>query len=538
MSLLTVDEIRLLTTSPIPGENPAGESVRLEPAFESIEQEIAKLDSFTTDDPVRWGNVISTARQILEEQSKDFLVACYLTRALCEEDLLEGLNQGLLIGKGIADQFWDHAFPPKKRLRGRSQAFEWLVEKSHSLFEAYQPRLDDLERLQQLEVNLTALDDLLLERMADHAPNMAEFRQVFRRMRQGLEVEQEKRSVTGEASSKASSAAPSSASSAQPAAGNTLSTAAANAPAQVASDRDLMAVYRLCQDQLRNACQHLAAKNSLDSEVFRINRFVTWLGVNQLPPATQNKTQLRPISKEKQDVINGLYQEKRWLDLVVELEPSLVKAPFWVTGQRMVCEALDELDAEGPIQAVRQGVKDFVARLPDVLTLTFNDETPFADEKTRQWVQQIQQVASGSPSGATLTVDTSDIGQDWEDVYQQAVILAGEKKLREALGLFQAGVSRSTSQREQALWRFNQARFCFDQGLQELALPLLENLDDQLTRQEVEQWEPQVSKRVLELLLRCLQQGGATEDKSRKIDKYHARLCNLDLALAFDLTAH
>ena len=72
MSLLTVDEIRLLTANPIPGDNPAGVNVRLEQAFESIEQEIAKLDSFTTDDPVRWGNVIATSRQILEEQSKDF----------------------------------------------------------------------------------------------------------------------------------------------------------------------------------------------------------------------------------------------------------------------------------------------------------------------------------------------------------------------------------------------------------------------------------------------------------------------------------
>ena len=536
MSLLTVDEIRLLTTNPIPGENPAGESVRLEPAFESIEQEIAKLDSFTTDDPVRWGNVISTARQILEEQSKDFLVACYLTRALCEEDLLDGLNQGLLIGKGIADQFWEHAFPPKKRLRGRSQAFEWLVEKSHTLLDNYSPQLKDLERLQQLEENLTALDDLLVDRMADSAPNLAEFRQAFRRMRQGLEVEKENKSSSGPASSSATARA--SATPAQSAAGAAIATAAASAPPQVASDRDLMAVYRLCQDQLRNASQYLAAKNSLDSEVFRINRFITWLGVNQLPPATQNKTQLRPVSKEKLDVISGLYQEKRWLDLVAEVEPSLVKAPFWVTGQRMVCEALDELDAEGPKQAVCQGVKDFVARLPDVVTLTFNDDTPFADEKTRQWLQKIQQSASGSSGGAALSLDTSNIGQDWEDAYQQAETLAGEKQQREALALFQAGVSRSTSLREQALWRFNQARFCFDQGLQDLAMPLLENLDKQLVQQGVEQWEPQVSKRVLELLLRCLRQGDTSEDKSRRIDKLHARLCTLDLALAFDLTAH
>ena len=544
MSLLSLDEISQLATNPIPGPNPAGENVRLEQAFESIEQEIAKLDSFTAEDPVRWGDITATARQILEGQSKDFLVACFLTRSLCEVDLLDGLNQGLLLGKGIAETFWDQAFPPKKRMRGRSQAFEWLVEKCHPLLEEFNPSVNDLERIKQVEESLTALDDMLVEKMSDHAPNMAEFRQAFRRLRQGLEAEHDKRTPQAELA-KPSGGASSRPTTSTPASVSTAA-AAANAPAQVASDRDLMAVYRLCQEQLRNASQHLAAKNATDPEVFRINRFITWLGVNQLPPATQNKTQLRPISKEKMDTLNGLYQEKRWHDLVMELEPSLVKAPFWITGQRMVAEALDELDASGALEAVKQGVKAFVQRLPDVVNLAFNDDTPFADEKTRQWVQQIGHSASGSGTSANLDVDTSGVSKDWEEAMENARALAKEKKIREALELFQGGVSRSTSLREQALWRFNQARFCFDQGMFNLALPLLENLDTQLSQQGVAEWEPQVSKRVLELLLRCYQQGyqqgyqqnDESEDRDRRIEQLHARLCKFDLALAFDLTTH
>ena len=545
MSLLSVEEISLLATTPIPGANPAGENVRLEQAFESIEQEIAKLDSFTTDDPVRWGEITATARQILEGQSKDFLVACFLTRSLCEVDLLDGLNQGLLLGKGIAETFWDQAFPPKKRMRGRSQAFEWLVEKCHPLLDEFIPAPNDLERIKQVEESLAALDDMLVEKMSDNAPNMAEFRHAFRRLRQGLEAEQDKRSVPVQASRSSATGASQAAASTANGVAN-VSAAAANAPAQVASDRDLMAVYRLCQEQLRNASQHLAAKNATDPEVYRINRFITWLGVNQLPPATQNKTQLRPVSKEKMDTLSSLYQEKRWLDLVVELEPSLVKAPFWITGQRMVAEALDEMGADCALEYVEHGVNAFVQRMPDVMILTFNDDTPFADEKTRQWVQQLGQSKSSSGAAASLEVDTSEISKDWEETMQHAASLAKEKKFREALELFQGGVSRSTSLREQALWRFNQARFCFDQGMFKLALPLLESLDTQLHQQGVAEWEPQVSKRVLELLLRCYQhgsqqsyqQGNESEDRNRRIEQLHARLCRFDLALAFDLTTH
>ncbi|MBA57489.1 MAG: type VI secretion system protein TssA [Pseudomonadales bacterium] len=540
MSLLSLDEISQLATNPIPGPNPAGENVRLEQAFESIEQEIAKLDSFTSEDPVRWGEITSTARQILEGQSKDLLVACFLTRSLCEVDLLDGLHQGLLLGKGIAETFWDQAFPPKKRMRGRSQAFEWLVEKCHPLLAEFNPSVNDLERIKQVEDSLAALDDMLVEKMSDHAPNLAEFRQAFRRLRQGLEAEQDKRAPSAADSRPTSTAV--SRSTAQDGGGASVSAAAASAPAQVASERDLMAVYRLCQEQLRNASQYLAAKNVTDPEVFRINRFITWLGVIQLPPATQNKTQLRPISKEKMDTLNGLYQEKRWHDLVMELEPSLVKAPFWITGQRMVAEALDELGATGALESVKQGVRAFVQRLPEVVNLSFNDDTPFADEKTRQWVQQIGHASSGTSTNVNLEVDAAGISKDWEDALDNARALAREKKIREALALFQGGVSRSTSLREQALWRFNQARFCFDQGMFNLALPLLENLDTQLNQQGVAEWEPQVSKRVLELLLRCyqqgFQQGDESEERNRRIEQLHARLCKFDLALAFDLATH
>ena len=257
MSLLSLDEISQLATNPIPGPNPAGENVRLEQAFESIEQEIAKLDSFTSEDPVRWGEITSTARQILEGQSKDLLVACFLTRSLCEVDLLDGLHQGLLLGKGIAETFWDQAFPPKKRMRGRSQAFEWLVEKCHPLLAEFNPSVNDLERIKQVEDSLAALDDMLVEKMSDHAPNLAEFRQAFRRLRQGLEAEQDKRAPSAADSRPTSTAV--SRTTAQDGGGASVSAAAASAPAQVASERDLMAVYRLCQEQLRNASQYLGS---------------------------------------------------------------------------------------------------------------------------------------------------------------------------------------------------------------------------------------------------------------------------------------
>ena len=532
MSLLSAEQIELLALQPVPGDHPAGENVRLESQFEDIEQEIAKLDALSIDHPVRWTLISENAQTILAQQSKDFLVVCYLTRALCETDLVSGLNQGLRLAYGVADTYWDHAFPPKKRVRGRAQAFEWLAEKCHPLLQEYRPRPRDLDAIKELEDTVVVLDELLLEKMHDAAPNLAEFRQTFRRMREALEAQQ---SAQSKAQPDVQPRVDQGAAVKPPARPQAVQTPAPTPASSVGNDRELMAAYRAAQDPLRLASQYLSAKNALDPEIYRINRFITWLGVSQLPPAVNNKTQIRPVAKDKLDRLLALRQEQNWQQLVLEIEPSLARAPFWLDGQRYACEALEALAANEAADAVKAGVSGFVNRLPGVDGLTFFDDTPYADSATRQWIQQISRAESHSGGSNSLTVDTADLSPRWLESYELAQQMVVEKRIPDALNLFQDGVAQSTSLREQSLWRLNQARLCFDAGLKQLALPLLEALDHQLVESGVEQWEPQMTKRVIELLLRCYRSLDANEQTQAKMEHLHTRLCRLDLALAFEL---
>ena len=536
MTLLSAEQLEKLATQPIPGNSPAGENARLDAEFEAIEREIAKLDSLTAAEPVRWQDVLVHSQTILEHQSKDFLVACYLTRALCEIQVMEGLQQGLTLARGLVDHFWEQAWPPVRRVRGRAQSFEWLVEKCNPLLDNYRPQFAHLESLRALEETLAGLDSILVEKMAENAPNLMDMRQRLRRLYQGLEAEQQTQhrhqEIARASGSRTRPENQNSVTSLQQS--EPLINAQVNAPSGIDNERDVMAVFRACQEPLRAVSQYLRGKKLTDPEAYRINRFVTWLGISQLPPAKEGLTQIKPVSREKLDACQALYAEQRWSELLPEVENSVARAPFWLDGHRLAWESLDALGADSASEAVMEGLKGFISRFPAVLKYRFSDGSGFADDVTRQWIDRVVNATRQNGVGTEIVVDQAGLSAGWHDAYEQAAALAREKKLRDAIALFQQGCNRSTSLREQTLWRFNQARFCFESGLRQLAVPLLENLDRQLTENGVEDWEPQVTTKVLELLLRCYCDG-ITVPESR-VEALRARLCKHDLALAFDLS--
>ena len=73
-------------------------------------------------DPVtigqHWREVKKIATSILETKSKDFEVASWLIEAVVRQDGLAGVEAGGLLIKGIAETFWDKAFPSLEEPEG------------------------------------------------------------------------------------------------------------------------------------------------------------------------------------------------------------------------------------------------------------------------------------------------------------------------------------------------------------------------------------------------------------------------------------
>lgn len=103
--------------TPIQGENPAGENLRYDPAYDAIQEarrEDDQLDRGDWDREIKtadWQQVIALTEEALMRRTKDLQMAVWLLEALVKTDGFTGFNAGLDVINGLLEHFWEHLYP-------------------------------------------------------------------------------------------------------------------------------------------------------------------------------------------------------------------------------------------------------------------------------------------------------------------------------------------------------------------------------------------------------------------------------------------
>lgn len=108
-----LDFDRLL--SPIAADNPCGADLRWEPIYQEVKDARPKedRDAFGLDSPVaaNWTPVIDLTSDVLATQSKDLMLAAWLTEALVHQNGFAGFRDGLKLINGLLEDWWDGLYP-------------------------------------------------------------------------------------------------------------------------------------------------------------------------------------------------------------------------------------------------------------------------------------------------------------------------------------------------------------------------------------------------------------------------------------------
>lgn len=121
--------------APIPGENPAGESLRYAGPYDVIQEARREGEDRDPLEPsiktADWSAVITIATEALAAKSKDLQIASWLVEALVKRHGFPGLRDGFQLLRELQERFWASLYPEVEDgdLEFRAGPLEWLNEK-------------------------------------------------------------------------------------------------------------------------------------------------------------------------------------------------------------------------------------------------------------------------------------------------------------------------------------------------------------------------------------------------------------------------
>ena len=521
LSTPRLDAIR----APLPGDAPAGIDMKYESEFETLKAEVDALGAATGD--VDFGAIVDLASQILTEKSKDLTVASYLVLGLTRTVGYAGIAEGLAATRAVVEGFWEDAFPPLRRMRGRQAALQFVAERTSAWIQSERATPDDRESLLHAEADTAALQAFVTEAMGEDAPAFSGLlREIREQIRRLPRPEPPKEEAPEPASSEPS--APS-ASDGGPApavvASPPVSSPASGGDASFSTAKEAGVVVMKVAQFFREA-------DAFDAVAFGLVRALRWGAITAPPPT--GKIPAPPAARR--NALAGMLTAGNHAVLAREGEASFQQSPFhfWLDLQRLVASALKALGppAAPAHAAVVDATAALVRRLPMLPTLTFQDKTPFADPLTAAWLDEI---AAPPEGGGGASADSAS-AEAIQAAREQAS--GGDVPGAVAALMAAAGAPRDRFERGVAA-----AEMCLGAGRPDVALALLDDADDALRAHRLDVWDPVAAARALRLLYTCATAltgtAGSPQRKAaltERAGEAFARLARLDPALAMRST--
>ena len=504
--------------SPIGEGNFAGADIRYSDQYALLENELGKASALHEGGSVDWQKVRERSEGLLDEQSKDLRIAAWLIWSLYQIESFVGLEAGLGLLRHLCLEHWDELHPRKPRTR--AAAVGWLLPRLEQALNEQVPLGEQLPLFRSLAGHLRELERCLSEHLGDEAPLLLP---LCRRLEDML----------GRASQAQPESGPVVAAIAQV---KQVTTQILSSTSSVDSEKDAHKALRGLQEQARPLCAWWLRQKVSDLKPLRLARTLLWLPIDSLPERNAEQiTALRGLPADRLASYGERFAQGLYADLLVDLEASLVRAPFWLDGQRLVWDCLQALREEAAMREVEIQLALFLQRLPGLEALRFHDGTPFADAETRAWLASRVMPHLHRPESRREPEPVA-VGAlpAWDQALQDVQPVLRDDGLKAAVQQLKQGLARARGGRERFHWQLTLARLCYQAKKYELAKTQLESLDRLLEASGLGDWEPDLALEVLRLLHSCcelLPQNHAVRERK---DEIYRRLCHLDLEVALE----
>lgn len=493
---------------------------RFSPAFESIEVELAKERSLHDDNEVDWESIRDQCEIFLAAHSKDLRVAIWLTWSLHKRESFAGLLAGCTLVHQLCKTYWGSLHPLKPRTR--AAAFNWLMPRLEKTLSEHVAIADQLPLFRQLAALLRDLEDVLDKNLGDEAPLLLP---LSRRLDDLVARSAEGLPAPGSVGAALAHV-------------KQVATQVFVPSTSIENEREANKSLRDLQDQVRPLCGYWLRQKTSDIRALRLARTLMWLPIHGLPEHNAERiTSLRGIPVDMLLRFQDLFKQGKYADLLLELETTTSRCPFWLDGQRMAWECLQALPAPQACRELEIQLALFLQDLPGLESLHFHEGTPFADAQTCSWLiaYVMPQLKSATEvHSATSLTSREEIEPCWEEALREAISTFEQIGLKAAVQQLKKGMSSASGGRDRFFWQLTIARLCISARKYELAKTQLEVLDQQLSDSNLSEWEPLLVLEVLNLLYRCCELLPQNHSIRERKEEVHRRLCHLDLEVLLE----
>ena len=502
--------------APIPGVIPDAASARLEAPYQTVTNEVAKLDR-PDGGNVDWKKVAELSEDLLRTRTKDLLIGSYLAHALHRLRGLDGLATGATLLAEMLDRFWESLQPEVRRLRARVNALQWFLDKTSLVLPEQDFAAAELPAIEALQAAFLRLAELARARFADATPAISPLLERIERMRVSASPPPESEAPVG-----------------TPATG--ASTTIAAAPAgELAAANEAGEFLRNVGASLISAAHVLRHADAANPDAYRLLRTGMWLHLSSPPPSAGGKTQVPPPPAALRSQLAALAQNQKWAALLEETESAAPLHRFALDLHRLSWQALAGLGSsqDRARAALVAEMRALLARMPQLPGLAFADGTPFAEPQTRTWISSEIEL---SPEGTGPRPQRGNGGEGAEARLAQARKLLDATQATQALALLQEAVTAARAGRDRFLARLDLARVAAGAGFPAVAKAVYEELDREASAHDLDAWEPELVSAYLKGLIaaaRALSNDPRGAAFDLKVP--YNRLCRLDPAAAHEV---
>ncbi|HCC0890687.1 TPA: type VI secretion system protein TssA [Salmonella enterica] len=155
------------------------------------------------------------------------------------------------------------------------------------------------------------------------------------------------------------------------------------------------------RDTLLKVAGILCERQPDSPQGYRLRRHALWQAITSAPQAESDGR--TPLAAFPADMMDDYLARLNNADMALwqQVEKSVLLAPYWFDGHYLSAQAAQRLGYTRVADAIREEAAHFLARLPQLAALLFNDRTPFIAEPTKQWLASSAAGNSAAPAVQT-----------------------------------------------------------------------------------------------------------------------------------------